>query len=86
MGLVGIGEFSVNKLKDYRQSYVELLNLKLCANEEMLGRWLPSLGLPTSHVQKLQGVFRDFCAARINMTNYPGAEPADTTRLVGRPQ
>ena len=50
--LITLGEFKISKLKDYRQSYIEVLNLKHAMRDEMLQTWLPGLGLPIEHVKK----------------------------------
>lgn len=84
MELINLGAFSVAKLKDYRQSYIEVLNLKHALRGQLLDVWLPSLGLPQGHVKRLQEVFADFESVRQWVTAYPGqSRPADTTWMVG---
>ena len=46
------GEFTISKLKDYRQSYIEILNLKHAMRNELLTTWLPGIGIPSEHVKK----------------------------------
>ena len=84
--LITMGEFTPSKMRDYRNSYVEVLNMKLALRDELLEQWLPSSGLPIHHVRKMQEVFADFDAVRKFSTSYPGEPPADTTWMVGWPQ
>ena len=60
MKMITLGDFSVSKLR----SYIQILNLKLELRDELLKRWLPSVGAPQPQVQKLQEVFEDFDAVR----------------------
>jgi hypothetical protein len=87
MEFVNLGDFTVGKLKDYRQSYIEVLNLKHALRGHLLRDWLPSLGLPRHVVAKLQEVFADFGAVRQHVTGYPGqTAPAVTTWMVNWPE
>ena len=82
--LINLGDFSVAKLKDYRQSYIEVLNLKHALHCELWQQWLPSHGLPNGNAGRLQEVFADFEAVRTHVTGYPGQSlPVDTTWMVG---
>ena len=49
---ITIGDFTISRLKDYRQSYIEVLNLKHAMHAELLQTWLPGIGLPIEHVKK----------------------------------
>ena len=49
---ITVGEFTISRLKDYRQSYIEVLNLKHAMRDEILQTWLPGIGLPIEHVKK----------------------------------
>ena len=49
---ITVGEFTISRLKDYRQSYIEVLNLKHAMRHELLTTWLPGIGLPSEHVKK----------------------------------
>ena len=82
---ITIGDFTISRLKDYRQSYIEVLNLKHAMRDEMLQTWLPGLGLPIEHVKKLQEVFADFKEVRKSVTGYPDEAIVDTTWMVGWP-
>jgi hypothetical protein len=83
MELVNLGDFTVSKLKDYRQSYIEVLNLKHALRGHLLHQWLPSLGFASHVVAKLQEVFADFGSVRVHVTGYPHQAHADTTWMVG---
>ena len=49
---ITVGEFTISRLKDYRQSYIEVFNLKHAMRDELLQTWLPGIGLPCEHVKK----------------------------------
>ena len=82
---ITVGEFTISKLKDYRQSYIEVFNLKHAMRDELLQTWLPGIGLPIEHVKKMQEVFADFPDVRASVTGYPDQPTADTTWMVGWP-
>ena len=84
--LITVGEFQVTKLKDYRQSYIEILNLKHAMRDELLQTWLPGLGLPQDHVKKMQEVFNDVPSVRKALSGYPKEPQVDTSWMVGWPQ
>ncbi|CAK0880249.1 unnamed protein product [Prorocentrum cordatum] len=75
---IDLGKFGVNKLRDYRESYVEVLNLKLDVKNEMLFKWLPRVGIPSDHVATIQQKMGTFAAVRAYVTGYPG-DTVDTT-------
>ena len=79
------GEFTISRLMDYRQSYIEVLNLKFAVRDELLQTWLPGIGLPIEHVKKMQQVFADFPDMRASVTGYPDQPTVDTTWMVGWP-
>ena len=85
MELINMGELTGKQLNDYRKSYIEVLNLKIAMRDECIQTWLPSLGLKTEYVNKLQEVFADFGSVRAMMTAYPG-ESVDTTWMVNWPE
>ncbi|CAK0907003.1 unnamed protein product [Prorocentrum cordatum] len=78
MEFIDLGKFGVNKLRDYRESYVEVLNLKLDVKNEMLFKWLPRVGIPSDHVTTIQQKMGTFAAVRAYVTGYPG-DTVDTT-------
>ena len=83
---IDAGVFAINKLKDYRQSYVEVMNLKYGVRDELLNTWLTGIaGQPSSVVQKIQEVLAEFDAVRKYGTPYPDGN-ADTTWMVGMKQ
>ena len=82
---ITVGEFTISRLKDYRQSYIEILNLKHAMRDELLQTWLPGIGLPCEHVNKMQEVFADFPNVRTSVTGYPDQPTVDTTWMVGWP-
>ena len=82
---ITVGEFTISRLKDYRQSYIEVLNLKHAMRDELLQTWLPGIGLPIEHVKKMQEVFADFPNVRASVTGYPGEPTVDTSWMVGWP-
>ena len=84
MEYIDLGVFTISKLKDYRQSYVEILNLKLTVKKELLEQWLPKSGMDIQHISKIKEVMADFGTVRNSVTPYPG-QSADTTWLIGRP-
>ena len=60
---IDAGAFTINKLKDYRQSYVEVMNLKHAVRDEILNQWLPGIvGVPHTVVQQIQERLADFDA------------------------
>ena len=85
MEYLDLGAFSIAKLRDYRQSYVEVMNLKLGVRDELLQHWLPSSGMHKDQVSKIQEVMADFGTVRAFVTPYSGQQ-ADTTWMVGRPE
>ena len=81
---INISEWGSSKIKDYRTSYIEILNLKKGLLHEVLEQWLPASGLMWSYQAKIVEVFSDFKTVRHYMTPYPGDE-ADTSWMVGWP-
>ena len=82
---ITIGDFTISRLKDYRQSYIEVLNLKHAMHAELLQTWLPGIGLPIEHVNKMQEVFADVPGVRASVTGYPDQPTVDTSWMVGWP-
>ncbi|CAK0817571.1 unnamed protein product [Prorocentrum cordatum] len=78
MDFINLGEFGVSKLRDYRQSYVEILNMKYDVKNELLFKWLPRTGIPTEHVTLMQEKMNTFDAVRTYVSSYPGGV-VDTT-------
>ncbi len=79
------GEHSANKLRDYRTSYIEVLNLKLALKDEILEQWICKLpGTKMQIIAKIQDVFQGFDAVRQFVTPYPGGM-ADTSWQVELP-
>lgn len=79
------GELSANKLRDYRTSYIEVLNLKLALKDEILEQWICKLpGTKMQIIAKIQDVFQGFDAVRQFVTPYPGGM-ADTSWQVELP-
>ena len=80
-----MGAFVVTKMKGYRQSYVEILNLKMAVRDELLQTWLPACGLKPTQVSQIQDVMRDFGSIRKWVTPYPdGKGNTDTAWMVGQ--
>ena len=75
---INLGDFGVNKLRDYRQSYVEIMNMKYDGKNELLFKWLPRTGIPTEHVTLMQEKMNTFDAVRTYVSCYPGGV-VDTT-------
>ena len=69
---IDLGHFGVNKLRDYRQSYVEIMNMKYDVKNELLFKWLPRTGIPTEHVTLIQEKMNTFDAVRTYVSCYPG--------------
>ncbi|CAK0824600.1 unnamed protein product [Prorocentrum cordatum] len=85
MDSITAGEFTISRMQDYRQSYIEVINLKHAMRDELLQTWLPGIGLPIEHVKKMQEAFADFPNARASVTGYPDEPTVDTTWMVGWP-
>ncbi|CAK0810639.1 unnamed protein product [Prorocentrum cordatum] len=85
MGSITTGEFTISRMKDYRQSYIEVLNLKRAMRDELLQTRLPGIGLPMGHVKKMQEAFADFPNVRASVTGYPDEPTVDFTWMVGWP-
>ncbi|CAK0845984.1 unnamed protein product [Prorocentrum cordatum] len=83
--LITAGEFAIGRMKDYWQSYIEVLNLKHAMRDELLQTWLPGIGLPIEHVKKMQEAFADFPNVRASVTSYPDEPTVDATWMVGLP-
>ncbi|CAK0857299.1 unnamed protein product, partial [Prorocentrum cordatum] len=84
-GTTTVGEFTISRLKDYRQSYIEVLNLKHAMRDELLQTCLAGIGLPIERVKKRKEAFADFPEARASATGYPDRPTVDATWMVGRP-
>ena len=83
---IDLSHFSVAKLKDYRNSYIEVMCLKQELQSFFIKKWLPTLGLPLEHVAKLVEVFANFATFRQHVAGYPGESTADTTWMVNWPE
>ena len=72
MQFINISHFSVPKLKDQRESHVEVLNLKNEVKKRLLGSWVRELGIPEAHANKACEVFKDHKTVRTMFNSYPG--------------
>ena len=85
MELLNAGKLSATKLRDARESYLEILDLKLALRDEFWDQWLPSIGLDMDKMAKLQDVFVDFESRRKSYNPYLG-QSANTSWLVSWPE
>lgn len=83
MGHITSAEFTHSTIRDYRRSYVEVLNTKFAVKDHMMHRWLQNIGLPSAFVDKIQAALASFENVRAHVTNYDDAGPAVTTWMDG---
>ena len=86
MGLIDLGVFSHTKLKDSRQSYVEVLSLKMSTLSYMLTELLANSGIAAASAAKIREVYSSFATTRQFSTAYPDSpEPNTSWRLHLKP-
>ena len=78
-------DFATNRLRDQRESMVEVLMFTKVVKEHLLGQWIYELGIPKDHAQKACEVFKDFTSVRSKYNPFPGEE-VDLTWMASYPQ
>eukprot|EP00959_Pyramimonas_sp_CCMP1952_P416532 8726539-Pyramimonas_sp.AAC.1 len=68
---IDAGTFTISKIRDYRSSYVEIMNLRMSVKDEVLFSWLRDNDVPAHVIQKIQDAFADFDTVRSRVTPYP---------------
>ena len=86
MEYLTLGHFAVQKLKDYRESYVEVSHMKYDMKAEFFNNWLPRLRLQPASLQKITDVFSTVDKVRALWTPYPNEKSNDTTFLMTLPK
>ena len=84
MNIINAGHFVVSQLRDYRNSYVEILKVKKSVRDELLTEWLPrESGIDVAVVAQIAKVFSPFENVRKYQTAYPGALDPDLSWQLG---
>ena len=78
MEQIEMSQFAVGKIRDPRESYVEVLNFKHAMKKELLGPWLDDLNVPGHVKEVVRQTFNSFTAVRGSITGYPGDATVDT--------
>ncbi|CAE7604706.1 unnamed protein product [Symbiodinium necroappetens] len=86
MGFLKKGTFVSSVLRDPRQSYIEVLKLKVKLRDALLTDWLDSTSMPQSWKQKLREAFSSFDAVRERYSSYPDEEQAASAWVLGAPE
>ena len=91
MSYLSLSNFVVTKLKDPRESAIEVLMLKKQVKEVILNAsWLTPMALKPEIVAKALAVFASFDSVRLTWQNYPAENgedsTCDTTYMAGWPQ
>ena len=86
MEQIDMSHFAVGKIKDPRESYVEVLNFKSAMKNELLGPWLDNLNVTSNVKQVARQKFMNFKSVRDSITGYPGDATVDTSWLAHLPE
>ncbi|CAE7245726.1 unnamed protein product [Symbiodinium sp. CCMP2592] len=82
-GFVEPGFFAVSKLRDARNSYVEILKLKLAVKNHLLEEWLTGSTFPGKTKEDLRSAFSSFTHVRSKYSPYKEETQADTAWILG---
>ncbi|CAE6960417.1 unnamed protein product [Symbiodinium sp. CCMP2592] len=82
-GFVEPGFFAVSKLRDARNSYVEILKLKLAVKNHLLEEWLTGRTFPGKTREDLRSAFSSFTHVRSKYSPYKEETQADTAWILG---
>ena len=84
MNIINAGHFVVAQLRDYRSSYIEILEPKKNVRDELLTEWLPrESGIDVAVLVQITKVFSSFENARKYQTAYPGDPEPDLSWQLG---
>ena len=84
MNIINAGHFVVAHLRDYRNSYIEILKVKKSVRDELLTEWLPrESGIDIAVLVQITKVFSSFENARKYQTAYPGDPEPDLSWQLG---
>lgn len=87
VGFLDSSTFAVNRIKDPRASYVEVLKMKRDLKNHLLDEWLENtLELDAKWKATLRGVFGAFDSVRSKYAPYPDGKEADSAWLLGAPE
>ncbi|CAK9038002.1 Uncharacterized protein SCF082_LOCUS22412 [Durusdinium trenchii] len=86
MNIVDLSHFAVQKVKDSRQSYVEVLKLKKKVKEHLLQEWLQGLDIEAKWKNGLRDTFSSFESVRKKYAPYPASAAPDSAWMVGCPE
>ncbi|CAK9001222.1 Uncharacterized protein SCF082_LOCUS6841 [Durusdinium trenchii] len=84
MSFIDAGFFVISKLKDSRQSYIEVLKMKRKTLNHCLNQWLNTLELSKEWKEKIRNFCGSFDNVRKHLSPYPDTQ-ADTAWLLGCP-
>lgn len=84
MSFIDAGFFVISKLKDSRQSYIEVLKMKRKTLNHCLNQWLNTLDLSKEWKEKIRNFCGSFDNVRKHLSPYPDTQ-ADTAWLLGCP-
>jgi len=87
MEYLTLGNFAVKKLKDPRESFVNVTNLRLQLKPQLLNDWLKTLDLKPEVAKKAVEIFTDVKSVRLNWSPYDDGNSGsiDTTFLASMP-
>ena len=85
MEIIDIGCFACRRMKDPKESYVNVCTLKSDVKTFMTGEWLDGLDILPDAKQKCRSVFASVDTVRSEFSPYPGTT-VDTTFMAGWPQ
>ena len=86
MNFIDLGTFSVRKIRDPRESYVNVCIMKSDVRSFVTGEWLDGLDILPEAKQKCRLVFAGTDTVRTLFTPYPECSIVDTTFMAGWPQ
>ena len=84
MSFLDAGSFVISKLKDSRNSYIEVLKMKRLTLTHLLKTWMSELKLDKEWKDKIKSCFGSFDMVRKHVCPYPDSQ-ADTAWLLGCP-
>ena len=87
VGFLDSSTFAVNRIKDPRASYVEVLKMKRSLKDHLLDQWLENTLEPEAKWKAtLRDVFGTFDSVRSKYSPYPNGREADSAWLLGAPE
>ena len=85
MDYIDLGTFAIKKLKDPKDSYINVCCFKHDLRRHLTGNWLDGLNICPKVKEKARAIFSSFEAVRQQLTPYDAEAAIDLTWQAGWP-